>query len=319
MRMMEHGTFTPIITKAIANKNNTIHNQTTLLIQSPKGLIWDSVDYSCAYDTFFTILYHIWYEGQIIHKEYFNNGSQYLQCLNSYFPALSSNLCSFESVRDELRFVLNKNKPLQYCFGKVYTDLNELIEDFTTKDSNGTSKLQCLKCQFTVQKPYSYFQNYTAVGWSSSDYEKLNHAASIQQYLNFKNLKYIEKTNKFCPNCFRTLKQKKPIYTTQYINKLPPILIFSLAPWIDIDDTLVFNVSGSFKHYILKAIIYTNGNHFTARLIDKKYTTWYYDGQSSSSLCKKQEQLMQPKNNENFIIYNIQYKAIIAFYTEIVN
>jgi hypothetical protein len=295
---------TLLSTKSIASSNHLIQTQSKQVIQSPKGLIWNSIDYSCAYDTLFTIFYHIWYENQVTHKDYFNNGPQYLQDLISYFPSLSSNLYSFESVHDKLRLNLNKNKPEQYCFGKVYTDLNELIVDFTTKKTTGTSKLQCLKCQFTVHKPYSYFQSYTTVGWSGSDYETLHHTASIQQYLNFKILKYNEKTDKFCPKCLKSIHKEIPLYTTQYINTLPSILIFSLAPWIDIDNTLVFNVSGLLKHYILKAIIYTNGHHFTARLIDKNYTTWYYDGQFTSSLCRKQESLMQLNKKNELKIYN---------------
>jgi len=316
--MWNLNTYNKLLTSKNLDKNNhTFQNQSTQIIQSPKGLIWDSIDYSCAYDTLFTIFYHIWHEGQNKHKEYFKNGTQYLQQLNSYFPSLSSNLNSFESIRDQLRIVLNEYKPEQYRFGKVYTDLNELIGDFTTKESNGTSKLQCSKCQFTVLKPYSYLQNYTTVGWSSSDYEKLHHSASIQQYLNFKIFKYNDKTDKFCPNCFRSIKKNIPLYTTQFLNKLPAILVFSVAPWIDIDDTLTFNVSTSLKYYMLKAIIYTNGHHFTARLIDKSYTTWYYDGQCTSTLCEKQKSLIELKKNNQLKTYNTQYKAIIAFYTEL--
>ena len=32
------------------------------------------------------------------------------------------------------------------------------------------------------------------------------------------------------------------------------------------------------EHYILKGIIYYNGNHFTARIIDKNLSIWYHDG-----------------------------------------
>ena len=296
-------------------QNSYTPNNNNLQTQSPKGLIWDSVNYSYAYDSLFTVLYHLWTDGQINHKTYFKNGTQYLQLLHSYFELLSTNLCSFETIRNELRQVLHNKKPLEYRFGKIYTDLNELIRDFTTRESYGTSTLQCLNCHFTVQKPYSYLQDYTSVGWSASDFQNL-HTTTIQQYCNLKIYKHQEQTNKFCPNCLRHNKIKCPIYTTQHIHKLPTILIFAIAPWVNIDDSLIFNVSGSYKKYTLKGIIYTNGNHFTARLIDNNSIIWYHDGQSTRSLCQKDQPLIQLKNLDKLKTYNKQYKAIIAFYAE---
>jgi hypothetical protein len=154
-------------------------------VQSPIGLSWDSNDYSCAYDSLFTILYHIWNEGQSKHRAYFENSTQYLQLLHSKFILLSSNQCKFEVVRDHLRMILNYKNPLQYQFGKNYTDLDELIREVTLKESYGMTQLQCLKCKFMINKQYPYLQDYTMVGWCSADSEKLHHTASIQQYLNF--------------------------------------------------------------------------------------------------------------------------------------
>ena len=283
--------------------------------QSPLGLSWDSIDYSCAYDSLFTILHHIWNEGQSKHKAYFENGTEYLQILHSRFILLSTNQCTFENIRNHLRTILNHEKPLQYLFGKNYTDLDELVRDFSLIKSYGTSHLQCLNCKFAINKQYSYFQDYTTVGWCSSDYEKLKHTASIQQYLNFKINKNNHKSNKICPNCRKSKKKDVPLYLTQYINELPAILIFALAPWIDINKTLVFDVSNSSKKYILKGIIYTNGNHFTARLIDEYLNVWYHDGQTTYSLCQREQLLTQIEKEDQLKKYG-QYTAIMAFYAE---
>jgi hypothetical protein len=37
------------------------------------------------------------------------------------------------------------------------------------------------------------------------------------------------------------VKKDFPLYNTQYIDELPSILIFALAPWIDIDKYLEFD------------------------------------------------------------------------------
>ena len=44
-----------------------------IVYSTPKGLIWDGVDYSCAYDALFSILHNIWLSDrvklvQILHR-----------------------------------------------------------------------------------------------------------------------------------------------------------------------------------------------------------------------------------------------------------
>ena len=156
--------------------------------QSPLRLTWDSVDYSCAYDSLFKIFYHMWTEDKFNHQAYFEHGTQYLKLLHSNFLSLIYNQCTFENVCDHLRTLLNHNKPLEYCFGRNYTNLDALVRDFTREES-WYIQIAMFKMRFynsRTKEPYSYFQDYTAIGWSSSDCEKLKHTASIQQYLEFK-------------------------------------------------------------------------------------------------------------------------------------
>jgi hypothetical protein len=277
--------------------------------QSPLGLTWDQDDYSCAYDSLFTVLYHIWTKGQSKHREYFEKGTHWFQILHTHFISLLNETCTFESVRDQLRTILNLEKPLEYCYGENYTDINQLVTDLTLTKSLATSCLQCLNCTFSTNAHLRCFQDYTTVGWGSEDREKLSQSASIQSYLNYKLIKKNERTHKFCPKCHNLL------YNTQYINELPSVLIFSLAPWIDINKGLTFDVLNSSKEYILKGIIYSNRHHFTARLIDENLNVWYHDGQTTRSLCQREQSLIQVNDIVPLKKFG-QYEAILAFYTE---
>lgn len=125
------------------------------------------------------VLLHIWNKGQSKPKEYFENGPQQIQTLHSKFTLLSDKTCTFESVHDYLRAQLNHDKPLQYRYGTNYTDIDKLVRDFTSTKSYGTSRLQCSNCNFLLDKQFLYLKDYTAVGWSSSDREKLQQTASI--------------------------------------------------------------------------------------------------------------------------------------------
>jgi hypothetical protein len=286
-----------------------------LNVQIPLGLTWDENDYSCAYDSLFTVLYHIWIQDQIKHEEYFANGTEWFKLLHSQFNLLSQKKKTFEMVRDHIRTKLNCEKPLSYIYGKNYTDIDELVREITSSKNYGTSHIQCLNCKFSINKEFQYLQDYTAVGWSSSDSEKLQHTASVQDYLNFKIVKNNERTNKTCPQCRRLKKKDYSLYVTQFIHELPTILIFTLAPWIDISKCLKFKVSGSLREYILKGIIYANGDHFIARLIDEDLNVWYHDGQTTRSFCRR-EQSFTHLDGVFSLKSHGQYKAIMAFYGE---
>ena len=131
----------------------------------------------------------------------------------------------------------------------------------------------------------------------------------------YNNFKINKKTDYFCPKCRKFKNNEILLYNTQYINELPAVFIFALAPWIDISQCLTFDVSNGSKTYILKGIIYSNSHHFTTRLIDNNLSVWYHDGQATRSLCQKEHNLSQ---NEDIVSLKTfgQYKAIMAFYSE---
>ena len=111
------------------------------------------------------------------------------------------------------------------------------------------------------------------------------------------------------------VKKDFPLYKTQYITELPTVLILALAPWIDVNQGLQFFVLNSIKKYILKGIIYWNGNHFTARLVDESLAVWYHNGQTTQSLCQREDCITQT-DDIAFLKTKGQYKAILAFYVE---
>ena len=238
--------------------------------------------------------------------------------LNSKFSSLSNKNCTFESLRDFMRSKLNQLNPSQYRYGKNYTDIDALVREFTSEKPCEISLLHCQNCKLTIEAPRSYLGDYTYVGWSSSDKNKFQNTASIQEYLNYKIIKKDKVTDMFCLRCRNDLNKNFLLYNTRYISELSTILIFAIAPWININQCLQFHVSNSVKQYILKGIIYTNENHFTARLIDKNHNVWYHDGQTTRSFCQKEDSLMQTDDIVSLKNFG-QYKAILAFYMEEIN
>jgi hypothetical protein len=125
--------------------------------RSPLGLTWDEKDYSCAYDSLLTVLHHIWDEGQLKHKAYFANGNEWIRMLNSKFTSLSEKKSTFKSIRNFIRAKLNHMKPSQYRYGRHYTDICELISEFTSAKTYVMSHLYCRNCKSTVEKKKPIF------------------------------------------------------------------------------------------------------------------------------------------------------------------
>ena len=154
-----------------------------------------------------------WNEGQLKHKRYFENGTQLIQILHSQFTPLFNEKCTFKSVCDHSRSILHNEKPLKYHYGTNYANIDELVRDFTSMKSYGTSCLHCAHCEYSINKQCVYLINYTIIGWSSSDKDDLQQTASVQRYLNYKLINEI--TGNICLICHNLIRKDFPLYNTQ--------------------------------------------------------------------------------------------------------
>lgn len=151
---------------------------------------------------------------------------------------------------------MHSNKPLQCRYGRNYSDIDELVGEIPLEESHGTSWLRCQLCNFTIDKEHMYFQNYIAVGWCSSDYEKLRYKASIQHYLNYEIGDRRIETSKSCPRCFRHSNKSTPLYSTRHLNG------HSTTQW-EVSRRLVFVAGFVFKLSWVSRMpeIQTSGNN----------------------------------------------------------
>ena len=83
------------------------------------GLQWDSINYSCAYDSLFVILYHIWNIDPLRWTTNFTEINQdYLGALAAGFTKVLQGTLTLENVRDELRHDLHNLDPIKFPMAK---------------------------------------------------------------------------------------------------------------------------------------------------------------------------------------------------------
>jgi len=119
-----------------------------------RGLTWDSKDYSCAYDSLFTVLYNIWIDAPHLWSERFQNLSGSLTLLTEGFNRVQTKSNTMEAARDAVRLQLNHFDGTQFPMGTTYTCLSTLTDIMMTNRENrisGKTVLRCEACGYTLQ------------------------------------------------------------------------------------------------------------------------------------------------------------------------
>lgn len=87
------------------DQSNMVHVPSSAvdMIVHPKGLIWDSTNYSCAYDAFFSVLYQLWHQDPNRWAGDFSNISSSMKDLAIGFQlVVALNESTFEDVRNKV-------------------------------------------------------------------------------------------------------------------------------------------------------------------------------------------------------------------------
>src|ERR1700677_4464091 len=118
---------------------------------SPSGLIWDSDNYSCAYDSLFTILYKIWSNDTRAWARRFEKINQHhLKSLSACFKKYMNGQASFETARDTIRHKIHSQSPAQFPYGTRGTSVSALALAILAPDNFvAISSPQCSSCEYS--------------------------------------------------------------------------------------------------------------------------------------------------------------------------
>ncbi|KAF8222351.1 hypothetical protein L208DRAFT_1524316, partial [Tricholoma matsutake] len=114
---------------------------------SPAGLIWDSENYSCAYDALFSILCDIWIQDPKKWTKWFYWLSKPLEMLAYNYREVLRGRKTLKMARDNVRKVLYKTNHALFPYGQVGTNIAELARQLMVRpESPCYAKLHCDTC-----------------------------------------------------------------------------------------------------------------------------------------------------------------------------
>ena len=246
------------------NKKIKADNEyTSSIINSPTGLRWDSNDYSCSYDSLFSILYNTFTENHAEWKIHYQNvNEEYMKVLGNGFEEVYQGNFSLEFIRDVVRDKLYLSYPTLFPKGRNSASVSELAFKVLALDTlDGISNLYCSTCDH-YEPEIDY--NIGCV-FNISPYK----VPSTQYFISELNIPQNER----CGKCLTSLKN---VLT---YNEPPKILILEY-PYTTIKTShkIKIKVNNTNTFLYLKGIVYYGENHFTSRIITKDGKIWFNDG-----------------------------------------
>ena len=287
----------------------------------PLGIIWDCRNYSCVYDSLFTVLYDIWTDAPNLWSDRFANVSGYLSMLSEGFLLVKDKSVSIEVARDTVRLELNHLDSTEYPMGTVFTCLAALTHRMMVKREHrdsGKVFLSCIACGYQG-KTLLHIGEYVTLNDTGPFHDGRNQTNKISDCLGWHLSDRQKKSRIPCPRCSETnTNQQSRLGLEIRMNRLPYIMCMMLnQDTIKIDEALTYSDAQYNILYRLRGVIYGDGNHFVARLIRKDGNIWYHDGMTTGSICVFEGRLDQIPDTEWIMTtergYNCR-KAILAIY-----
>ena len=232
-------------------------------IVSPESLVltWDGSNYSCAYDSLFTMLFGIWNEKPVYWNKIFKNHSVYVQELAKGFQQIRSGGFFFGDVQNNVRNLLHHANPMSFPNGHQFASVNELIRVlFDTKFPSGW--IACPSCH----RRQAYNTN------SSLHFDIL--PSSSRSISEWAHQNFLFDNPPICLVC-------DSVYSSQiHFPKVPHIVSFDIASMpLDFLISDIIKIKGNSRNTTLKlkGIFY-----FTMQMFESSGEIWFHDGQRNA-------------------------------------
>jgi hypothetical protein len=228
----------------------------------PSGMIWDNINYSCAYDSLFTILFNIWSDDIEVWSLFFQNTNQYLCALSSGFHKYINNQITLEEVRDNVRDLLYRKDVYLFPRGAVSINVADLAAAVSALSKPiAEAELECIDCD-NITPTSSELTCFAELQRSSLKIQPSDTVAQVFNRL------FSLKSSRRCGECNGNM------IKNTYLKDVPQLLMLHI-PVSDIKINVKMRIEG--KMMKLRGVVYYRDNHYTSRII-KNEGIWFHDG-----------------------------------------
>ncbi|KAJ7183739.1 hypothetical protein C8R46DRAFT_883813 [Mycena filopes] len=254
-------------------------------IRKPVGLIWDSRDYSCAYDATFTILGNLWVEAPIVWSGYFGHLSGGLGEFGTLLQSVVDGRMPFERARDIVRRGMNARKPDYFPYGHNSTSVDRVAQILLPSKFYAVGRQSCSTCGYVDPVSYGMLESYLSAGLSTT--REYPNGVELRSWIS----DYLTTGRRSCPTCsIRGVRSRFTMRTV--VRDVPPIMLLDLShDKLLFSNELAFQVNGVEVKMKLRGVIYGGQGHFTCRVVQRDRTMWFHDGITTGSSCLRETNL----------------------------
>ncbi|KAL1750607.1 hypothetical protein FB107DRAFT_223566 [Schizophyllum commune] len=246
-----------------------------------RGYAWDSVNWSCPYDSLFTVLHCVWSHNSARWTPVFSSFSVSAKELASkWSDYMDQGNISWKDTRDAVRRTIHDKDPALFPYGQRPAPVTKLASEVLGSTVFATRAMKCVRCGSTRYEGREILTQchplYTTNLLNGRRPQRFTTADWVSEVL---------KGKCRAVNCLSCKTRTIPIVT---IHSTPDILCLdrSDAPLV-ISHAISFNGSPM----RLRGIVYGGENHFTCRVVDNAGVIYRHDGITNGEVCEREGDL----------------------------
>ena len=284
----------------------------------PKGIIWDPVNYSCAYDSLFTILYNIWERNPKLWQRRLKDIHCNLDLLCTGFERTLKKESTLEAARNRVRSTMTHENPAYFPTGIAMTSISHVVDAIIPTRTCGVLSLQCENCHYQQASPLLHFGEYIELTSTGRFFDDSENMSLLSDILGWQLNNRQRRSQVNCPECILQQQLSKMCLTIDF-ERIPYLMVIGFsAPRYMIDWNLDYNINDILFQFRLAGVVYGGQNHFVCRIVDDRGMIWYHDGIATGSGCLREGQLADIAEQTSYLQttdYDGQLKdALYAIY-----
>ncbi|KAJ6486572.1 hypothetical protein DFH09DRAFT_948827 [Mycena vulgaris] len=245
-----------------------------IVLPGPTGLIWDSTNYSCAYDSLFTTLANIWRDNPGDWTQRLVRSSA---LLGLWALSMTEKQDPSEHSRDAVRRILTSQNPVPFPLGPRGVKLDDLFTAMTDRRSYWSARMFCEQCNHQLTGETDTFSQFVDIAFDSVVRNAYPAGRSMNEWFGHHFNKYVSTR---CVVCRANGSEVKMRRVTE-VREVPDVLMLGIGMDIMLmEETLDFKHGNETTSTRLRGLIYYSQDaaHFTSVVLDNDGTMWYHDG-----------------------------------------